>query len=221
MQSYSLTVKKREIVKIPRHREDVSELLGVVYGPGIETTPVVADAKIAKKIFTDAGTSHIIQLHIDNNSPIDVLLKDSDIHPVSKQIRHFDLYAVKKGARIDVEIPVVLVGEAPAAKLGHVVHQLIDTVEVRTEPAHIPESIQVDISNLNEVGDSITFSQLNISQHVELDPDMVEQAVVKIDAVEELVVEDQTAEVSVEDVASEHGVEVDETAEEHSQESQP
>jgi len=212
MQTYKLSLKRRQTGKAARKTVSDREIMGVVYGQGLETTPLVGDYRTVKKILDQAGTSRIIKLDIDGGEPIDVLVKDLDHEPVSNVLRHFDLLALKKGEKIDVEIPVVLIGEAPAAKLGHVVHQLIDNLEVRTTPDNIPESIEVDISNLNEVGDTIHVNDLKFEGDLEIEEGWLEQPIVKIDEVRELEVEDTTEEVSADDVPSEHGEEEEEVS---------
>lgn len=207
MQTYKLSLKRRSSGKTARKEFSEADLLGVVYGHGVETTPVVGDRKTVAKVLDEAGTSHIIELTVDDQSPLNVLVKDLDHDPVSNNLRHFDLHAVKKGDKIDVVVPVVLIGEAPAAKLGLAVHQLIDELEVRTDPANIPEQFEVDINHLTEVGDTIHVSDLRVDDTVELSEDLLQQPIVKIDEIHELKVEDETAETSVEDVEAEHGSE--------------
>jgi large subunit ribosomal protein L25 len=168
MQSYSLKVSKRPSTKIARRQRTNREIFGVVYGSGIEPIPVVGVSSEVNKTLIAAGTSRIIKLSIDDETKIDVLLKDSSNNPVTNELRHFDLLAVKKGEKINVEIPIILVGESPATKLGHVIHQLMDSVEVKTEPSDIPESIEVDISTLIEVGDSIMLNQVKIDDRLKL-----------------------------------------------------
>lgn len=204
MQSFKLNLKRRQTGKAGRRTLDERDLRGVVYGHGLETMPVSGEARLINKVLDAAGTSHIIELTVDEGQPMNVLVKELDHDPVTNELRHFDLHAVKKGEKIDVEVPVVLVGEAPAAKLGLVVHQLIDKLEVRTDPAHIPESFEIDISALTEVDDAVHVSDIRLPEGVELDENLLEQPIVKVDEVLELVVED-TSEVDVADVDAEHG----------------
>ena len=208
MQSFKLNLKRRQTGKAGRRTLAEHDLRGVVYGHGLETMPVSGEARLINKVLDAAGTSHIIELIVDDGQPLNVLVKDLDHDPVTNELRHFDLHAVKKGEKIDVEVPVVLVGEAPAAKLGLVVHQLIDKLEVRTDPAHIPESFEIDVSGLTEVDDAIHVSDIRLPEGVELDENLLEQPIVKVDEVLELVVED-TSEVDVADVDAEHGGESD------------
>jgi len=209
MQTYKLSLKRRQTGKAGKRLLGQNDIRGVVYGHDLESVPLVGDYQTVRRVLSQAGTSHIIKLEIDEAEGIDVLVKELDHEPVSNRLCHFDLLALKKGQKISVEVPIELKGEAPAAKFGHVVHQLIDNLEVYTTPDKIPESFVVDISTLSEVGDTIHVSDLNFDAAVEIDGGLLEQPIVKIDEVRELEVEDTTAEeeVSADDIPSEHGEE--------------
>lgn len=207
MQTFRLNLRRRQTGRAGKKELSDTDIRGVVYGHGMESVPLVGDYQTVIKVLDQAGTSHIIKLDIDDSEAIDVLVKELDHEPVSNRLRHFDLLALKKGEKIDVDVPVELIGEAPAVKLGHVVHQMIDSMEVRTLPANIPESFDVDISGLTEIGDTIYVKDLKIEEGVEIDEGMLEQPIVKIDEVRELEVEDVTEELTADDVPSEHGEE--------------
>lgn len=209
MQSFKLSLKRRPTGKTGRRQLDANAIQGVVYGPGIEAVPLVGDYQTVQRTLKQAGTSHIIQLDIDEADRLDVLVKELDHEPVSNRLRHFDLLALKKGEKINVEVPIVLVGESPAAKLGNVVHQLLDSLEVHTTPDNIPESFTVDISGLSEVGDTVHVSDLDIDQAVEIEAGLLEQPIVKIDEVRELEVEDVAEEVAADEIPADHGEEGD------------
>lgn len=201
-----MNLKRRATGKLGRRELSTGQIRGVVYGHGIESVPLVGDYQTVTKVLDEAGTSHIIKLKIDDGEAMDVLVKDLDHEPISNQLRHFDLLALKKGEKINVEVPVILTGESPAVKLGHIVHQLIDSLEIQTTPDKIPESFAVNVANLNEVGDTIYVRDLDLDEDFEIDEGWLEQPIVKIDEVRELEVEDTTAEVSADEIPSERGV---------------
>lgn len=206
MKTLSLELSKRTTGKAGRKDRTAADLYGVVYGPGLEPMPVSGNYQTVSKLLREAGTSHIIKLTVDESEPLEVLVKELDHEPISNNIRHFDLLALKKGEKINVEVPIELVGESPATKLGNVVHQLIDSLEIHTTPDKIPESFTVDISGLSEVGDTVHVSDLDMDEDIEIEEGWLEQPIVKIDEVRELEVEDTTAEeVSADEVPSERG----------------
>lgn len=110
-------------------------------------------------------------------------------------------------------MPFELTGDAPAAKVGFLVHQLLDEVEVTTLPASLPESLPVDISALSEVGDTIYVSDLKLPDGVEVEPELLEQPIVKIDAPREEEPEPEVEETPADaaDVPSDHGSDEEDT----------
>lgn len=206
MQTYKLTLKSRESGKKAAVEMRNKNAIGVVYGHGIDTVAVEGDWMTVNKLLQNAGTSHIIQLSIDDGETRDALLKDIDFDPVTNQMRHFDLYVVKKGEKIHAEVPIELEGDAPAAKVGLLIHQLIGEIEVETLPAHLPESFKIDISELKEVGDTIYVNDISLPEGVEVDEDMLQQPIIKVDAPREEEPEPEVEEpVDAGEVPSEHG----------------
>ncbi|QIK84203.1 50S ribosomal protein L25/general stress protein Ctc [Sanguibacter sp. HDW7] len=73
------------------------------------------------------------------------IVRDVQVEPVRREIEHIDLLLVKKGEKVVVEVPVVVVG-APVPATMHVVEQL--SVQVEAEATNLPDSIEVDITGL-------------------------------------------------------------------------
>jgi large subunit ribosomal protein L25 len=206
MQLHKLLLQTREATKKARDQRTENEVFGVVYGHGLESTSVMGNQREVTKLINSAGTSQVIDLKIGDQKSLEVLLKAVDYDPVTNQLRHFDFYAIKKGEKIEADVPVRLIGEAPAARLGNIVHQLIDTIEVRCLPSQLPEAFEVDINDLNEVGDTIHVSDIKIEEEIEIDEDLLQQPIVKVDAPREIEEEPEVEEeLSAEDVESEHG----------------
>lgn len=184
-----------EIINLDLSKREaaVSEdsIAGIVYGNEAGNIKVEAPANVVLKAFKVAGTSQIINVSVGNEKH-EVLLKDVQYHPVTNNLIHFDLYAIKRGQKIKAEVPVVLIGESPAVAKGLEVNQLISVLEVETIPSKIPSAIEVDISKLEEVNDTLSVKDLSLDQEVDVLADG-EQALVKVDEVKELEVEDTTA----------------------------
>ncbi|HEX2792542.1 MAG TPA: 50S ribosomal protein L25, partial [Candidatus Paceibacterota bacterium] len=80
--------------------------------------------------------------------------------PVTSVPRHADFYAVEKGAKVHVSIPLSFINEAPAVKLGANVVKVLHEVEVEADPSKLPHEIEVDLEKLAENGDQIRVSDL-------------------------------------------------------------
>lgn len=133
---------------------------GIYYAPGDEPLPIAVKESDLKGLIYTTET-HIIKLKIGDGKEYQCILKDVEFDPVTDKPIHFDLYGLKAGATITLEVPIVLVGKAPGVEKGGIIEHLLHTVEVECPSNAIPEHIEVDISNL-DIGDSIHVKDLKI-----------------------------------------------------------
>lgn len=142
---------------------------GVLYGRGFENLNLTFEKKEFDKIFKSAGSSTIVDLNIDGQSPIKTLILEPQHDPITGYIIHADLYKVNMKEEIHTEIPLVFVGEAPAVKdlEGNLITSK-DAVEVKCLPDKLVSEIEVDISVLKTFEDSIKISDLIIPEGIEL-----------------------------------------------------
>ena len=136
-----------------RHRA-AGRLPAVVYGPGVggkseAAVPVTVDPKALSKILhSEAGANTIINLELDG-AGVPVLVKDFLLQPITHQLLHADFYRVAMDRKLVVTVPVTLKGEARGVKQqGGVLDFVTREFEVEVLPADIPESIEVDVSEL-------------------------------------------------------------------------
>lgn len=133
---------------------------GVYYAPGDEPLPIaVKESELRNLIYTTEA--HIVKLKLENGKEFQCILKDVEFDPVTDKPIHFDLYGLKAGVKIKLEVPIVLVGKAPGVEKGGIIEHLLHTVEIECASDVIPEHIEVDISNL-DIGDSIHVRDLNV-----------------------------------------------------------
>ena len=136
-----------------RHRA-AGRLPAVVYGPGTgganeQAIPVTVDPKALSKILhSESGANTIISLQLDGAS-VPVLVKDFLLQPVSHALLHADFYRVAMDRKLTVTVPVTLTGEAKGVKQqGGVLDFVTREFEIEVLPADIPESIEVDVTEL-------------------------------------------------------------------------
>ena len=91
-----------------------------------------------------------------------------DHHPVSNRIIHFDFYAIKRGEKVNVEVPVRIIGDSPAVTAGLNMVTVTDTVEVATIPSKIPDHFEVSADSLVDIGDTILVSDIKTEEDVEM-----------------------------------------------------
>ena len=95
-----------------------------------------------------AGTNTVLALSVDG-STFNAVIKDMQRHPVRRTVSHVDFIQVNLNEEITVNVPVHLTGNAKAVlSAGGLVDPAVDTIEVRTTPANIPNEVLIDISDM-------------------------------------------------------------------------
>jgi large subunit ribosomal protein L25 len=135
----------------------------VVYGHGVENQSIKTIAGEFDKVLAQAGETHLVDLSIDGKAPIKVIIYDVAREQVKGRVQHVDFLKVNMKEKLTVEIPLTFVGESKAVKdLGAVIVRARDHVEVECLPDDLVDSIEVDLSVLNEFGDTITVADLKL-----------------------------------------------------------
>jgi large subunit ribosomal protein L25 len=181
----------------------------VVYGGGTESVAAVAELKdLAAIIRTDSGINTVFTIDIDGQDNYDVIFQDRQIDPIRGRLIHADLRRFARGEKIEMTVPIHLIGEAKglAEEEGAVLTQAMHSIKVLCEPAKTPDSIEVDVSEL-EAGHAIHVSDLKVGAGIEIH-DAPETVVASIVIVKEADLEPQLAEDGAEpEVAGEEAAE--------------
>lgn len=153
----------------------------VFYGPKESATPIAVNARTLASVWKNAGETTIIRLEGDGGG-IDTLIKDVQFHPVTGQILHADFYALEKGKKVELAVPLHFVGEAPAEKLGHVISKALHEIEIEVAPSELPHALDVDLSVLENVGDHITAAQVKLppSASLKISPEEIVASVTEV-----------------------------------------
>ena len=133
------------------------QIPAVIYGNGFDTHNIILDEKEIKKVLKSLGENAVINLDIDGKEET-AMIKDIQRTPVGHNITHVDLQQVDAKEKIQVEVPVSLVGKEYGIE-GAVLQQQLDTVLVECLAVNIPRNIVVDIEEM-EIGDSMMVSEL-------------------------------------------------------------
>lgn len=129
----------------------------VIYGNGFSTHNIVLDEKEILKVLKSLGENAVVNLEIDGSTET-AMIKDIQRTPIGHRLTHIDLQQVSAKEKIQVEVPVTLIGKEHGIDDG-VLQQQLDTVLVECLAINIPRDIKVDIDDMN-VGDSMTVSEL-------------------------------------------------------------
>lgn len=195
----TLQVEKREETgKRASRLLSRGKLPAVVYGPKQEALSITLSGREFEKVLRQAGESSVIEL-AGIGSPMQVLIHEVDNDPVTNVPRHADFYAIEKGAKVEVAVPLTFIGESPAVKAGANLVKVLHELEIEAAPANLPHDISVDISKLVAVGDQILVSDLSIPSGVEVRVE-ADQVVV---LVQEVTIEEEAPVASVDMAAIE------------------
>jgi large subunit ribosomal protein L25 len=153
------------------------EVPAVLYGHNVKPQALSIDARSLKRVWHQAGHSHLVDLALDGGGVRKVLIRELQVSPRTTELVHVDLFAVNLREKLTVEIPLIPIGESPAVsefKLG-VLQQIITSVNVECLPSDIPALLNVDISGLVEVDQGIRLGEVPLPERVALatgvDPD--------------------------------------------------
>jgi len=144
---------------------------GVVYGAHQASTPIAIDAIAFGKISREAGEATIVSLS-GLGASLPTLIHEIERDPLTDKPRHVDFYAVTKGEKVHVAIPLSFVGESAAVEAGANLVKVLHEVEVKADPMNLPHSIEVDLSALKELNAQIHVKDLVLPAGVELVTDI-------------------------------------------------
>src|SRR5690625_1020478 len=156
-----LKAAKREDLKssVTKQLRESGQIPAVVYGKEKEAKTISVDSLALIKTVRDEGRNAVISLDIADDSAVDVMLHEYQMHPLKDEVIHADFYMIDLSEEMDVEVPLRLEGEAQGSKDGGILQQPLYELQVRAKPHEIPEEITVDITNL-EIGDSLAIADL-------------------------------------------------------------
>jgi large subunit ribosomal protein L25 len=169
MDKIELAVSKREILgkKVKQLRKEKKTPVHLM-GGGEASQALQSDTHALKHVLAQAGETRIINLIIgDEKKPRQVLVKDAQYNPLNDEILHVDFYEVKKGQKLEVEVPLVITGEAPALKTaGTGLMQELEALNVEVLPDNIPNRIEVNVGSLANPGDVLRVKDIKVPDGV-------------------------------------------------------
>lgn len=138
-----------------RRLRAAGKIPAVVYGHGTEPVHVALPGHETALIVRRANA--LIELDIDGRNEL-VLVKDVQRDPVRQVVEHIDLIVVKRGEKMTVDVPVVVVGEPFS---GTIANLDLATLTIEAEATNIPEHIEVDVEGLED-GTHITAADVKL-----------------------------------------------------------
>lgn len=213
-----LIAQKREKESNEALREE-NKLPAVVYGPQRDSQPLKLNLNEFKKVLHQAGRNSLISLEIEDEENGSVLVYEIQRHPISGEPIHVDFYEPPLDQKVEVKVPLKFVGESNAVEnLNGTLVRELTRLELEMLPEEIPDSIEVDISSLEEFKDDILVKDLEVPSEVEVieDPGKIVASVVPPKEVEEEL--EQPIEEEIEEVETVEEAEETEEIEEAEEE---
>ena len=151
---------RQEGTRPSRRLRRQGQVPAVVYG--LDAPPVsisVAWPALRSCLTTEAGLNALITLELEGNKHL-CIIKDLQRHPVRRDVIHIDFMQVRADQEIEVEVPLVLIGEAlEVTRADGMVDQTIYSLTILVKPTEVPDELKVDISEI-ELGGSIKVADL-------------------------------------------------------------
>jgi len=167
--TFKLTAVKREQAKkSARAARQNKQIPAIVYGHGIESTPITVDYSAFLKLFRKTGQASVIELDLEGKN-LNVLVHNYDLDPVKDTFIHLDFYSMNMSETTIVNVPLEFIGESIAVKdAGGIFTVAHDTLELRCLPKDIPHDIKVDISSIKEIHGNISITDLGLGEELEV-----------------------------------------------------
>lgn len=147
-----------------------------VYGGGGEAVSAAAPlSELAAILRSDTGHNTIFTLDVEGVGANDVLFLDRQLDPVRGRLIHADLRRLVRGQKVEITVPVHLVGEpAGMREGGGILEQVLREVDISCSPRDIPDAINIDVSHLG-LHDVVHVSDIPADEKIEIltDPEIV------------------------------------------------
>jgi large subunit ribosomal protein L25 len=136
-----------------------------LYGPSIEKNlPITLKTKEVEKLLQGHSAGNVlVNLDIDGYGKKTVMFKELQLHPVKGTIEHLDLIEVLMDKKVTVEVPVHIVGKSEGVLIGGILQQESRDIKVECLPSQIPDSIDVDVTQLG-IGQSLHISDIALPE---------------------------------------------------------
>jgi len=157
-----------------RQLRNEKRIPAVVYGAKTETAMLSLDTSNFDKVIRDHGSTGLFfSLKVDDASGAEriVMLKDMQMDTFGINYLHVDLQEIDMDTKVNVVIPVEATGSSKGVKEGGLLQIIRRELEVLCKPADTPESIKIDITDL-DVGDAVHVEDIDLGEAIEIPHDV-------------------------------------------------
>ncbi len=149
-----------------RRLRAAGKIPGVFYGPGLQPTPLTLFPKeLTQALRGERGRNVVFKLSVGGKDEL-AMVKELSTDPVTQELLHIDLYRILEDKVLEVNVPFHALGRAAGVVHGGVLNVTRRTLPLRTKPANIPVSIDVDVTSLELMG-TISVEDIEFPEGVE------------------------------------------------------
>ena len=171
------------------------QLAGVIYGYNTESTPILLNYAETEKMVRKNGYSAVFEIELDGRK-INAVLSDIQRDALKGQVKHVDFLAINMSEELEIDVSITLIGVPVGVREGGVLTQPNHTLKLKLNPIDIPETIEIDISQLN-IGDTLALGAVRDKFNFEiLNEDEYTLAIITHPARSEEVLNEESEEVA-------------------------
>lgn len=192
-----LVAEKRKETKktILKRLRSEGKIPAVVYGRAIHTESILINNTDLRNVIKAVGRNGIFSLNVDGTSK-NVILRDYQSNPVTKEIIHVDLLQVDQNTEIDTRVSVILKGTSNGEKVGGVAKQFVHELDITAKANDLPDFIEIDITEF-EIGHSVRVADIKEEYSNCTIKHENDETIVSIDYVKAQANEEEESEVEV------------------------
>ena len=168
MEKIVLDATRRDVVgkKVKVLRRE-GKLPAVLFGYGVEPTPILLDLRETAKTLSSVGSSTLLTLNLDGKE-YNVLVRERQQDIIYRTLIHLDFQAVSMTETVRAQVPIYIGDQdVPAVDVyGAMINTGLDLLEIECLPQDLPDRIDIDISGLVEIGDSVLVKDLTLPEGV-------------------------------------------------------
>ena len=162
------TAQKRTITgKAVKRLRKHGVVPGNIYGGGHDSEAIQMSAHDIERFLATHTPTTVLRLGLDGGGARNVIVSHVQHQPATHQIQHVDFLQVNLNQPIKAKVPIRVVGEAPAMKIGGAMMlHLLEAVDVEARPVDLPPALELDVSGLEELKSALHVSDLRVPANV-------------------------------------------------------
>lgn len=164
MEKNILQAKKRKITgKKVKQLRSQGLLPANIFGKGLTSQSIELPEKDFFKLFNKVGETSVVYIKLDGTEELPTLITNLQFDPITRSLLHVDFHKISLTEKVTARVPVVPTGDSKAIsdKIGSLL-TLLSEVEVEALPSNLPEKIEVDISSLKNIEESLKIKDIKV-----------------------------------------------------------